>query len=81
MEKTGFKGRVFMTHPTKAIYKWLLADYVKISSISSDDQLYDEKDLENSYSKIEVVDYQQEVEVEGIRFTAYNAGKTSSSNI
>lgn len=30
MEKTNFKGRVYMTHPTRAIYKWLLSDYVKI---------------------------------------------------
>ena len=27
--KTGFKGRVFMTHATKAIYRWLLSDYIK----------------------------------------------------
>lgn len=74
MEKTNFKGRVFMTHPTRAIYKWLLSDYVKISSISSDDQLYDEQDLERSYDRIEVVDYHQQVEVEGIKFTPFNAG-------
>jgi cleavage and polyadenylation specificity factor subunit 3 len=42
MEKTNFKGKVFMTHPTRAIYKWLLSDYVKISSLSPEDQLYDE---------------------------------------
>ncbi|KAI9014700.1 beta-lactamase-like protein [Gaertneriomyces semiglobifer] len=74
MEKTTFNGRVFMTHPTKAIYKWLLSDYVKISNLSSEDQLYNEQDLARSYEKIEVVDYHQEVEVEGIRFTPYNAG-------
>ncbi|TPX56229.1 hypothetical protein PhCBS80983_g04699 [Powellomyces hirtus] len=63
-----------MTHPTKAIYKWLLSDYVKISNLSAEDQLYDEQDLLRSYEKIEVVDYHQEVDVEGIRFTPYNAG-------
>lgn len=30
LEKTTFKGRVFMTHPTKAIYKLLLTDYIRI---------------------------------------------------
>uniref|UniRef100_A0A673FRY0 Metallo-beta-lactamase domain-containing protein n=1 Tax=Sinocyclocheilus rhinocerous TaxID=307959 RepID=A0A673FRY0_9TELE len=25
-----FKGRTFMTHATKAIYRWLLSDYVKV---------------------------------------------------
>ncbi|CAJ0650398.1 11363_t:CDS:2, partial [Entrophospora sp. SA101] len=39
-----------------------------------DDMLYDEKDLQRSYDKIEAVDYHQEVEVEGIKFTSYNAG-------
>ena len=32
LEKTNFKGKVFMTHPTKAIYKMLLSDYVKVNS-------------------------------------------------
>ena len=27
---TRFKGRCYMTHPTKAIYKWLLSDYIKV---------------------------------------------------
>ena len=30
LEKTAFKGRCFMTHASKAIYRWLLADYVKV---------------------------------------------------
>ncbi|KAJ3037637.1 Cleavage and polyadenylation specificity factor subunit 3 [Rhizophlyctis rosea] len=43
-------------------------------NLSSEDQLYDEQDLLRSYDKIEVIDYRQEIEVEGIRFTAFNAG-------
>ena len=74
MERTAFKGRVFMTHPTRAIYKWLLSDYIKISSLSPDDQLYDEGDLARSFERIEVVDYHQEVDIGGIRFTPYYAG-------
>lgn len=73
-EKTKFKGKVYMTHPTKAIYKWLLSDYVKISSLSPEDQLYNDIDLTNSFDKIQVIDYHQEVEVCGIKFTPYNAG-------
>ncbi|KAJ3041824.1 Cleavage and polyadenylation specificity factor subunit 3 [Rhizophlyctis rosea] len=49
-------------------------NYVKISNLSSEDQLYDEQDLLRSYDKIEVVDYRQEVDIEGIRFTPFNAG-------
>lgn len=30
LAKTNFKGRVFMTHPTKAIYKWLIQDSVRV---------------------------------------------------
>ena len=30
LQKTPFKGRVFMTHATKAIYRWLLSDYIKV---------------------------------------------------
>ncbi|KAJ3416498.1 Cleavage and polyadenylation specificity factor subunit 3 [Chytridiales sp. JEL 0842] len=71
---TTFKGRVFMTHPTKAIFKWLLSDYVKVSNLAVDDMLYDEKDLLKAYDKIETVDFHQEVDIDGIKFTPYNAG-------
>jgi cleavage and polyadenylation specificity factor subunit 3 len=76
MCKTGFKGKVYMTHPTKAIYKWLLSDYVRVSTQdSNDDQLYDEQDLIASHNRITPIDYHQTIELEpGIRFTAYNAG-------
>ncbi|KNE58010.1 hypothetical protein AMAG_04837 [Allomyces macrogynus ATCC 38327] len=74
MEKTMFKGRVFMTHPTKAIFKWMMSDYVRVSASSADDMPYDEHDLQNAYDRIEAIDFHQVVEVEGVRFTAYNAG-------
>ncbi|CAG8739587.1 2308_t:CDS:2, partial [Racocetra fulgida] len=38
------------------------------------DVLLIKQDLLHSYDKIEAVDYHQEVEVEGIKFTSYNAG-------
>ena len=74
MERTNFKGKVYMTHPTKAIYKWLLSDYVKVSSLSVEEMLYDDNDLAKSFEKITAIDYHQEIEFEGIRFTAFNAG-------
>lgn len=82
MEKTNYKGPVYMTHPTKAIYKWLLADYVKVSTVASasapssaeSGQLYTENDLIKSYERITAIDYHQEVEYNGIKFTALNAG-------
>jgi cleavage and polyadenylation specificity factor subunit 3 len=34
-KSTNFKGRVFMTHPTRAIYKLMLSDYVKVHFLLS----------------------------------------------
>ncbi|KAI6648264.1 Cleavage and polyadenylation specificity factor subunit 3-like [Oopsacas minuta] len=64
-----------MTHPTKAIYRWLLSDYIKVSNISHDDEmLYTDRDLEKSMDKIEVINYHTEIEVNGIKFQCYQAG-------
>ncbi|KAL3842661.1 hypothetical protein ACJMK2_020651 [Sinanodonta woodiana] len=74
LQKTGFKGRCFMTHATKAIYRWLLSDYVKVSNIATEDMLYTDKDIEHSMDKIETINFHQEVEVNGIKFWCYTAG-------
>lgn len=75
MQKTNFKGRVFMTHPTKAIYKWLMSDFVRVSSAGGEvDQLYSEAELSKSFEAIEAVDYHSTTIVNGIKFTAYHAG-------
>ncbi|KAJ8478158.1 hypothetical protein OPV22_021885 [Ensete ventricosum] len=74
LEKTTFRGRVFMTHATKAIYKLLLSDYVKVSKVSVEDMLYDEQDILRTMDKIEVIDFHQTLEVNGIRFWCYTAG-------
>lgn len=42
-EKTGFKGRIFCTHPTKAVMRMLLADYIRLVNVHTEDILYDEK--------------------------------------
>ncbi|SPP87976.1 cleavage and polyadenylation specificity factor 73 [Drosophila guanche] len=72
--KTSFKGRCFMTHATKAIYRWMLSDYIKISNISTEQMLYTEADLEASMEKIETINFHEERDVMGVRFCAYNAG-------
>jgi len=74
LEKTTFRGRCFMTHATKAIYRWLLSDYVKVSNISTESMLYADSDIENSMEKIETVNFHQETEVNGIKFWCYTAG-------
>ncbi|XP_038989574.1 cleavage and polyadenylation specificity factor subunit 3-I-like isoform X2 [Phoenix dactylifera] len=63
-----------MTHATKAIYRLLLSDYVKVIKVSVEDMLYDEQDILRSMDKIEVIDFHQTLEVNGIRFWCYTAG-------
>ena len=74
LQKTTFKGRCFMTHATKAIYRWLLADCIKVSNISAEQMLYTEQDLEQSMDKIETINFHEEKEIAGVRFWCYNAG-------
>ena len=63
-----------MTHATKAIYRWLLSDFIKVSNIATEQMLYSEQDLETSMEKIETINFHEEKEVNGIKFWAYNAG-------
>ena len=73
LKNTPFKGRCFMTHPTKSIYKLLLSDFVKVSNMA-DKMLYTEKDITASLSRIETVNFHEQKEVSGIKFWCYNAG-------
>ena len=71
-EKTNFRGRVFMTHPTKAIYKILMHDAARVGK--DEDKLFDERDILTSMEKIELIDYHQTLRHKGIKFWCYNAG-------
>ncbi|XP_055357923.1 cleavage and polyadenylation specificity factor subunit 3-like [Paramacrobiotus metropolitanus] len=70
--KTKFKGRTFMTHATKAIYRLTLTDGLRVSQ--GQEQLFTEADLDKSMDKIETVDFHEEKEINGIRFWCYTAG-------
>lgn len=63
-----------MTHPTMSIYNYIAQDFVKVSNIGADEQIFDEADVLKSLDKIHMVDYHQEIEEKGIKFTAYRAG-------
>lgn len=73
-EKTNFAGKVFMTHPTKAILRWLLNDYIRIINANTEIDFYTENDLNNCYDKIIAIDYNQTVIVKDFKITALNAG-------
>ncbi|PYH49477.1 cleavage polyadenylation factor subunit YSH1 [Aspergillus saccharolyticus JOP 1030-1] len=78
LSKTNFKGRVFMTHATKAIYKWLIQDNVRVSNTaSSSDQrttLYTEHDHLSTLPLIETIDFNTTHTINSIRVTPYPAG-------
>ncbi|EWC47091.1 hypothetical protein DRE_03460 [Drechslerella stenobrocha 248] len=76
LTKTNFKGRVFMTHPTKAIYKWLMSDSVRVSNTTSEQttQLFTETDHLTSFSQISAIDYHQTLHHSSIAITPYPAG-------
>ncbi|OAX80362.1 endoribonuclease ysh1 [Emergomyces africanus] len=78
LSKTNFKGRVFMTHATKAIYKWLIQDNVRVTNTSSSsDQrttLYTEQDHLSTLSHIEAIDFNTTHTINSIRITPFPAG-------
>ncbi|EGY15764.1 hypothetical protein VD0002_g468 [Verticillium dahliae] len=77
LAKTNFRGRVFMTHPTKAIYKWLIQDSVRVGNTSSNPStqpVYTEADHMNTFPQIEAIDYHTTHTISSIRITPYPAG-------
>ena len=59
------QGRIFMTHPTKAVYAMLLQDFARVGS--SENALFTHKDVESSMSRIEVIDFHQTITVDGVQ--------------
>ncbi|KAH6688580.1 endoribonuclease YSH1 [Plectosphaerella plurivora] len=77
LAKTNFRGRVFMTHPTKAIYKWLIQDSVRVGNTSANSTtqpVYTEADHLNTFPQIEAIDYHTTHTISSIRITPYPAG-------
>ena len=73
-EKTKFKGPVYMTYPTKAIYKHVLLDSFKVGGATEEKNLFDRSDIFKSLEKIIPINFHEENEYQGVKFTAYNAG-------
>ncbi|EJD03061.1 Metallo-hydrolase/oxidoreductase [Fomitiporia mediterranea MF3/22] len=77
MEKTNFrdgKGKVYMTHPTKGVYRFLMQDFMRISSTSTDG-LFTSVELSMSLASIMTVSAHQLITVSpGLSFTPYHAG-------
>ncbi|KAH9942274.1 mRNA 3'-end-processing protein YSH1 [Epithele typhae] len=77
MEKTNFrdgKGKVYMTHPTKALHKFMMQDFVRMSS-SSADTLFTPLEMSMSLASIIPVSAHQVITpCPGVSFTPYHAG-------
>ncbi|KAH9577264.1 Metallo-beta-lactamase [Trypanosoma melophagium] len=71
-EQTSFKGRVFMTSATKAFYKMVMNDFLRVGASAND--IVTNEWLQSTIEKIETVEYHEEVTVNGIRFQPFNAG-------
>jgi len=66
-----------MTHPTKAIYKWLIQDSVRVGNTAKNatsQPVYTEQDHLSTYPIIEAIDYHTTHTVSSIRITPYPAG-------
>ena len=73
--RTDFKGRIFMTHPTKPICKLLWQDFSRVSRIAAEDHIYSRADIDQAMSVIERSTFHETVTLPcGISFTAYRAG-------
>jgi Cft2 family RNA processing exonuclease len=53
-----------MTHPTKAIFYTLVSDFANLSGEAA---LFGKKDVEACMDRIEVVDFDQTIFVDGIK--------------
>ena len=65
-----------MTHPTKAIYKWLIQDSVRVGNAHGkpSSQVYTEADHLSTFPQIEAIDYYTTHTISSIRITPYPAG-------
>ncbi|GAA5999893.1 hypothetical protein JCM10207_005959 [Rhodosporidiobolus poonsookiae] len=84
MEKTNFKegkGVVYMSHPTKAVYRYLMSDFVRVSTAGTDENLFTETEMLASFNQIQSFDFEQEILLQpsassnaSVRFTSFAAG-------
>ena len=77
--QTTFRGRVLMTHPTRAVLRGLLTDTVRLARQSGEEALYTEEDVEETLRRVETIDFRQTMDLDGIAVTALTAGHVLGS--
>jgi cleavage and polyadenylation specificity factor subunit 3 len=63
-----------MTHPTRDIFRWLMNDFIRVSKVGRENGIFSKDDITNCLKRIEVVNFHEQTELEGIKFTPYFAG-------
>ena len=63
-----------MTNPTRDIFSWLMEDFIRVSKVSREHNIFNDQDIKNCLKKIEVVNFHEQTELDGIKFTPYFAG-------
>jgi len=66
-----YKKKIFMTKPTKDIYHYLVKDTLKVRN---EEALFTEQQIRDSMEQVSTIDFGIQLEVEGIKITAYVAG-------
>lgn len=74
MNRTEFKGKVFMTHPTRPICRLLWHDYARVSKIAAEDQIFQASDIDQIMDRIELIGFHEERQFRGIKFSCFRAG-------
>lgn len=74
LNRTEFKGKVYMTHPTRPICKMLWYDYARVSKIASEGQIFTSEEVDKAMPRIELMDFHQEKQFRGIKFKCFGAG-------
>lgn len=78
LARTNFKGAVYMTHPTKAIYRWLMQDSVRVQNTHTSAEpmtaTVTENDITSTLSRIQTIAFYATQSHNSISFTPYPAG-------
>jgi cleavage and polyadenylation specificity factor subunit 3 len=72
----GFRGRIFATHPTVAVMRMLLEDYVRLGRLDAPGvrQNYSEEQLRACVDRIEPLDFRTTAMVDGVSIRLVPAG-------
>ncbi|HSW98171.1 MAG TPA: MBL fold metallo-hydrolase, partial [Candidatus Saccharimonadales bacterium] len=77
--RMGYFGKVYMTEPTKMIAELALMDAVHIAENNHKEMLYTEENVVQLLRQIEIVEYDQKIDIEQFSITFRDAGHIMGS--